>query len=61
MVTNVTNRLRQTDVKAEHFERKVATVEAERDQWEKKYEELQEKHKKLAQEFEALSAEIEGL
>lgn len=31
-------RLRQTDVKAEHFERKVATVETERDSWEQKYE-----------------------
>ena len=31
-------RLRQVDVKAEHFERQVQRVEAERDQWEKKYE-----------------------
>lgn len=31
-------RLRQVDVKAEHFERQVSRVEQERDQWEKKYE-----------------------
>lgn len=31
-------RLRQVDVKAEHFERQVQRVEQERDAWEKKYE-----------------------
>ena len=31
-------RLRQVDVKAEHFERQVQRVEQERDHWEKKYE-----------------------
>ncbi len=31
-------RLRQVDVKAEHFERQLQRVEQERDQWEKKYE-----------------------
>ena len=31
-------RLRQTDVKAEHFERHLQRVEQERDQWEAKYE-----------------------
>lgn len=31
-------RLRQVDVKAEHFERQVQRLEQERDQWEKKYE-----------------------
>jgi tropomyosin len=31
-------RLRQVDVKAEHFERQVQRVEQERDLWEKKYE-----------------------
>lgn len=33
-----TYRLRQVDVKAEHFERQVQRLEQERDQWEKKYE-----------------------
>ena len=32
------DRLRQVDVKAEHFERQVQRLEQERDQWEKKYE-----------------------
>ena len=32
------DRLRQVDVKAEHFERQVQRVEQERDMWEKKYE-----------------------
>lgn len=31
-------RLRQVDVKAEHFERQVTRLEQERDEWEKKYE-----------------------
>jgi uncharacterized membrane protein YciS (DUF1049 family) len=31
-------RLRQVDVKAEHFERQLARAEQERDQWEKKAE-----------------------
>jgi tropomyosin len=31
-------RLRQVDVKAEHFERQVTRLEQERDAWEKKYE-----------------------
>jgi len=34
----VSIRLRQMDLKAEHFERQVHTLERERDQWEKKYE-----------------------
>lgn len=35
-------RLRQVDIKAEHFERQVQRVETERDNWEKKYEDSQE-------------------
>ncbi|KAI6891192.1 hypothetical protein KC332_g19147, partial [Hortaea werneckii] len=31
-------KLRQTDVKAGHYERKVQALENDRDQWEKKYE-----------------------
>lgn len=37
------DRLRQVDVKAEHFERQVARVESERDTFEKKYEDALEK------------------
>ena len=32
------SRLRQVDVKAEHFERQVQRIEQERDAWEKKFE-----------------------
>ena len=38
MLLRYHNRLRQVDVKAEHFERQVQRLEQERDQWEKKYE-----------------------
>lgn len=31
------SRLRQVDVKAEHFERQVARIEQDRDEWERKY------------------------
>ncbi|KAA1134445.1 hypothetical protein PGTUg99_001038 [Puccinia graminis f. sp. tritici] len=31
-----TDKLRQVDVKAEHFERQVQRIESERDSWEKK-------------------------
>jgi len=34
----LSSRLRQVDVKAEHFERQVQRVEQERDTWETKYE-----------------------
>lgn len=37
-VKQATEKLRQVDVKAEHFERQVTRVEQERDSWEKKYE-----------------------
>lgn len=52
------HRLRQTDVKAGHFERKVQALEAERDQWESKYEEMAKKHSQLQGELDALQLEI---
>lgn len=52
------SRLRQTDVKAGHFERKVQALENERDQWEGKYEELQKTHTQLKKELEDLQQEI---
>jgi len=52
-------KLRQVDVKAEHFERQVQRVEQERDQWEKKYEEVLQKYQKSQDDLEALSREIE--
>jgi len=33
----LTSRLRQVDVKAEHFERQVTRAEQERDEWEAKH------------------------
>lgn len=57
----VHHRLRLTDVKAEHYERKVATIEAERDQWEKKYEETLEKLKAAENEISKISEEIGAL
>lgn len=54
-------RLRLTDVKAEHYERKVATVEAERDSWERKYEETLEKLKACQAELEAISKQLDDL
>jgi tropomyosin len=51
-------RLRQTDVKAGHFERKVQALENERDQWEQKYEEMAKKHTSLQKELEELQVEI---
>lgn len=48
----LSRRLRQVDVKAEHFERQVARIEQERDQWEKRCEEAQEKYNKSKQELD---------
>ena len=48
-------RLRQVDVKAEHFERQVTRIESERDTWEKKYEEAAEKYDVSKRELEEVS------
>lgn len=53
-----TSRLRQTDVKAGHFERKVQALEQERDQWEAKYEEVSKKYATIQKELEDFQAEI---
>ena len=53
-----TPRLRQTDVKAGHFERKVQALEAERDQWESKYEEMAKKYNAVQKELEEFQQEI---
>lgn len=47
-------RLRQTDVKAGHFERKVQALEQARDEWEAKYEEMAKKHADLQKELQEL-------
>ena len=51
-------RLRQTDVKAGHFERKVQALEQERDQWETKYEDMSKKYATVQKELEDFQNEI---
>ena len=38
VIPHLCGRLRQVDIKAEHFERQVQRVEQERDDWTKRYE-----------------------
>jgi tropomyosin, fungi type len=51
-------RLRQTDVKAGHFERKVQAQDQTISQWEKKCEELEEKYRASKDELEKFAAEL---
>lgn len=51
-------RLRQTDVKAGHYERKVQALESSRDQWEEKYEEMAKKYATVKKELEDFQLEI---
>lgn len=53
-----TFRLRQTDVKSGHYERKVQALEASRDQWEAKYEEMAKKYADTKKELNDFVAEI---
>lgn len=52
------DRLRQTDVKAGHFERKVQALEQDRDQWEAKYEEMAKKYATVQKELADFQAQI---
>ena len=52
------HRLRQTDVKAGHFERQVQALEKSRDQWETKYEEMAQKYAQTKKELDDFVAEI---
>ena len=52
------HRLRQTDVKAGHFERKVQALEQDRDQWEQKFEEMAKKYANVQKELDDFQAEI---
>ena len=54
-------RLRQTDVKAGHYERKVQALESEREQWEKKFEEMSKKYEDSQKEVNDLLREIGSL
>ena len=55
------SRLRQTDVKAGHYERKVQALETERDQWEQKYEDMSKKYNETKKELDDFAAEIGNL
>lgn len=52
------HRLRQTDVKSGHYERKVQALEASRDQWETKYEEMSKKYEDTKKELDDFVKEI---
>ena len=54
-------RLRQTDVKCGHYERKVQALETERDQWESKYEEMAQKHAALEKGLHDLEVSISNV
>lgn len=45
-------------MKAGHFERKVQALEAARDQWESKYEEMAKKYSETKKELDDFVAEI---
>ncbi|KDQ61671.1 hypothetical protein JAAARDRAFT_31136 [Jaapia argillacea MUCL 33604] len=60
-VKETVEKLRQVDVKAEHFERQVTRLEQERDAWEKKYEDAQEKYRQSKAELDELVSTMEGL
>lgn len=51
-------RLRLTDVKAGHYERKVQALEATVTQWETKYEEMAKKYADVQKELEDFQREI---
>jgi tropomyosin, fungi type len=57
-LTPTPQRLRQTDVKSGHYERKVAALEASRDQWETKYEEMSKKYSDVKKELDEYLLEI---
>ena len=57
-LTHCEHRLRQTDVKAGHYERKVQALESSRDQWEEKYEEMAKKYATVKKELEDFQLEI---
>jgi tropomyosin len=52
------SRLRQTDVKSGHYERKVQALEQSRDQWETKYEEMAKKYADTKKELDDFVKEI---
>jgi len=57
-IRELNEKLRQTDVKSGHYERKVQALEASRDQWESKYEEMAKKYADTKKELDDFVAEI---
>ncbi|KAF2876805.1 tropomyosin [Massariosphaeria phaeospora] len=57
-IRELNEKLRQTDVKAGHFERKVQALEQSRDQWETKYEEMSTKYKETKDELDKFVADM---
>lgn len=56
-----TEKLRQVDVKSEHFERRVAGLETERDAIEKKYEAMVEQYNTTKAELDEMHKQLEDL
>lgn len=56
-----TEKLRQVDVKAEHFERQVQRLEQERDEWERKHGEAVEKYQQSKRELDEVVMQMESL
>ena len=61
LVMGVDGRLRQVDVKAEHFERKVTSLERERDALEKKVDEITEKYQAAKAELDEVNSQLDNL
>lgn len=59
--SNLACRLRLTDVKAEHYERKVATLEAALEASEKKHEELEAKYSAAKGEIDEMVAALHSM
>jgi tropomyosin, fungi type len=55
------DRLRQVDVKAEHFERKVTSLELERDALDKKLDEMSEKYRTVKAELDEVNAQLDNI
>ncbi|CAE6402643.1 unnamed protein product [Rhizoctonia solani] len=60
-VKETMEKLRQVDIKAEHFERQVQKLEQERDHWESKYEEMKAEKAKLQKEMDELATGLDNL
>lgn len=57
----LSRRLRHTDVKAGHYERKVQALENSSAQWEQKYEEMAKKYADVKKELEEFAMEAGNL